>query len=72
METSNYLEVHKTYRGRGVIGALLGALLGGVLWAAIGSLGIISGWIGILIVFFAMTGYRILQRKKVVLVRQSA
>lgn len=61
---SNYLEVHKTYKGRGVLGALLGALLGGVLWAAIGALGYVSGWIGVLIVFFAMTGYRIFAKEE--------
>lgn len=63
-EASNYLEVHKTYKGRGMLGALLGALLGGVLWAAVGALGYISGWIGILIVFFATTGYRIFAKEE--------
>lgn len=63
-EASNYLEVHKTYKGRGVLGALLGALLGGVLWAAIGALGYISGWIGVLIVLFATTGYRIFAKEE--------
>lgn len=63
-EEANYLEVHKTYKVRGVIGALLGALLGGVLWTAVGALGFISGWIGILIVFFAMTGYRIFAKEE--------
>lgn len=63
-EASNYLEVHKTYKGRGVFGALLGALLGGILWAAVGALGFISGWLGILIVFFAMTGYRMFAKEE--------
>ena len=60
----NYLEVHKTYKGRGVLGALLGALLGGVLWAVVGALGFISGWIGILIVLFATTGYKLFAKEE--------
>ena len=60
----NYLEVHKTYKGRGVLGALLGALLGGVLWTAVGALGYISGWIGILIVLFAINGYKLFAREE--------
>lgn len=60
----NFLEVSKTYKGRGVIGALLGALLGGVLWLVIGALGYISGWIGILIVLFANTGYKLFAKEK--------
>lgn len=60
----NYLEVRKTYKGRGVLGALLGALLGAVLWAAVGALGYISGWIGVLMVLFATTGYRIFSKEE--------
>lgn len=63
-EAGNYLEVHKTYRARGVLGALLGALLGGVLWATVGALGMIIGWLGILIVLFAITGYRIFAKEE--------
>lgn len=63
-EAANYFEVHKTYKGRGVIGALLGALLGGILWAAIGALGYISSWIGVLIVLFATTGYRLFAKEE--------
>lgn len=60
----NYLEVQVTHKGRGVIGALLGALLGGVLWTAVGALGYISGWIGVLIVLFAGTGYKIFAKEE--------
>jgi len=63
-DTGNYLEVQKTYKGRGVIGALLGALLGGVLWTVVGALGYISGWIGVLIVFFAITGYKLFSKEE--------
>ena len=63
-EAANYLEVRETHKGRGVLGAFLGALLGGVLWAAIGALGYISGWIGVLIVLFATTGYRIFAKEE--------
>ena len=64
VEDGNYLEVRKTHKGRGVLGALLGALLGGVLWAAVGALGYISGWIGILIVLFATTGYKLFAKEE--------
>lgn len=51
-------------RALGVLGALLGALIGGLAWTAVGCLGYISGWIGILIVFFAYKGYSILSHKE--------
>lgn len=47
----------------GILGAFLGALLGGVIWAVVNILGYISGWIGVLIVFFAYTGYKILSKR---------
>lgn len=49
--------------GLGLLGALLGAVVGGLLWTVIGALGIVSGWIGILIILFAYTGYKILSRR---------
>ncbi len=58
------LEVHKTHRVRGVLGALVGALLGGILWAAVGALGYISGWIGILTLLFAKTGYSLFAKEE--------
>lgn len=45
-------------RGAGLVGALLGALLGGVAWVIIGLLGYVVGWIGILIICLAVTGYK--------------
>ncbi len=54
--TSPIIEENK--RGRGFVGALLGALAGGVIWTAIGCLGFISGWIAILIFFLARFGYQ--------------
>ena len=63
-ETINCFEVQRVHKGRGIVGAFLGALLGGILWAAIGALGYIIGWIGIAIVFFAMTGYRIFAKEE--------
>ena len=50
--------------GLGILGAFLGALLGGLAWALIGALGYVSGWIGILIVFLSYMGYGILAHKK--------
>ena len=49
--------------GLGILGALLGAVLGGLLWAVVGALGYISGWLGVLIMFFAYKGYEILSRR---------
>lgn len=49
--------------GLGILGALLGAILGGLLWAVVGALGYISGWLGILIIFFAYKGYEIMARR---------
>jgi len=63
-EAANYLEVHKTYKGRGILGAFLGALLGAILWAAVGALGYISGWIGVLMVLFATTGYKLFAKEE--------
>ena len=60
----NFLEAKRVYKGRGVIGALLGALLGGVLWLVVGALGYISGWIGILIVLFANAGYKLFAKEE--------
>jgi len=56
--------ITQTHTGLGIVGALLGALLGGLLWTIINVLGFVSGWIGILIVFFAYTGYKILAHKE--------
>lgn len=51
-------------RGLGVLGAFIGATLGGILWAIIGILGYVSGWIGILMIVFAYTGYKILAKRE--------
>ena len=48
----------------GIIGAFMGALLGGLLWTIAHLLGFISGWIGILIVAFAYGGYKILSKRE--------
>lgn len=45
-------------RGAGIAGALLGALLGGVVWTLIGMLGYVVGWIGVLMLVLAITGYK--------------
>lgn len=47
----------------GILGAFLGALVGGVIWAVVNILGYVSGWIGVLIVFFAYTGYKLLSKR---------
>lgn len=46
----------------GIIGALLGAALGCALWVLVYQLGFISAACGVLMVFFTMTGFRLLGR----------
>ncbi len=49
---------------QGFIGAFLGALLGALVWAGIFCLGYITGLGGLLIGFFAVKGYDLLQGKQ--------
>lgn len=49
--------IQEKKRGMGVLGAVLGALAGGVIWTIIGCLGYISGWIAVLIFVLAQAGY---------------
>lgn len=49
--------IEKKNRGMGVLGAALGALLGGVLWTLVSCAGYISGWISVLIFLLAQGGY---------------
>ncbi len=53
----------KPNRMAGIFGALIGATMGMLLWASLGALGWISGWIGVLMVMFAYTGYKLLAKK---------
>lgn len=55
--------IEKSHRMRGVLGALGGALLGGVAWTLIGCLGYVSGYIAILIFILANAGYKLLSKK---------
>lgn len=48
---------------RGILGALLGALLGGAIWVGIGLLGYIAAIAGTAISFFAVKGYTLLGGK---------
>ena len=43
---------------RGIIGAVAGALIGGVLWALVYQIGFIVAFLGYLIVFLAINGYQ--------------
>ncbi|MGN1147531.1 MAG: hypothetical protein ACI4TB_03860, partial [Lachnospiraceae bacterium] len=56
--------IEKNNRWKGVIGALIGAILGGLVWTAIGCLGYISGWVSVLIFFLAQAGYKKLNGKE--------
>ena len=42
----------------GILGALAGALAGGTVWILVGMLGYISGWIGLLIIYLSLVGFR--------------
>lgn len=42
----------------GIIGAILGATLGGVIWIIVGKLGFVAGLAGYAMMFFALKGYR--------------
>lgn len=48
----------------GVLGAFLGACLGGLAWAIVNILGYVSGWIGLLIMFLAYSGYKLFSNRK--------
>ena len=57
------LEAEQDHRLRGILGAFLGAFLGGILWTAVGMLGWVSIWIGVLMAIFARTGYALFAGK---------
>jgi len=42
----------------GILGAILGAALGGVIWIILGEIGIIAGLAGYAMIYFAIKGYR--------------
>ncbi|MFQ9890174.1 MAG: hypothetical protein ACLRWM_07530, partial [Streptococcus sp.] len=48
---------------RGIIGAVAGALIGGVLWALVYQIGFIVAFLGYLIVFLAINGYQLMAGK---------
>ena len=62
--SSPIIEDKKPGVAMGILGAFLGALLGGLLWTVVGALGYVSGWIGLLIIIFAHTGYKILSKRE--------
>ena len=56
-EEQGGLVVVKSSRIQGLLGAFLGAVLGGFIWTMVMACGYVSGWLGILIIVFAHTGY---------------
>lgn len=62
--TVPYTEPEKGSRALGILGAVAGALLGGLIWAVVGAFGLISGWIGLLIVVMAIKGYQLLSKRE--------
>jgi len=57
VEIDNEAEPVKSNVVLGTIGALLGAILGGVIWIIIGKLGFIAGLAGFAMMYFAIKGY---------------
>jgi len=53
---AEYIALPNNY-GKGFLGALLGALIGGVAWIGIGMIGFVSGWIAFLISYLASIFY---------------
>lgn len=45
-------------KGMGVLGAALGAVIGGVAWCLVGMLGYVSAWLAVLIFFLAISLYK--------------
>lgn len=45
-------------KGMGVLGAALGAAIGGVAWCLVGMLGYVSAWLAVLIFFLAISLYK--------------
>lgn len=58
------LVVEKSNLFLGIIGAVIGAAIGGLLWTIVGALGYIVGWLGVFTIFFAYTGYNMFEHKK--------
>lgn len=56
-EEQGGLVVVKSSKMLGILGAFLGAFLGGFLWTVVMAWGYVSGWLGMLIIVFAHTGY---------------
>lgn len=61
------LVVEKSNVFMGIIAAVVGASLGGLLWTVVGALGFIVGWLGVLIIIFANVGYNMFEHKKAAL-----
>lgn len=55
--TGNCPIIQPVNKGMGVLGAAIGAILGGALWCLVGMLGYVSAWIAVLIFIFATALY---------------
>jgi hypothetical protein len=58
------LVVEKSNVCMGILAAVVGASLGGLLWTVVAALGFIVGWLGVLIIIFANVGYNMFEHKK--------
>ncbi len=48
----------------GILGAFIGAALGGLIWTGVGILGVIVGWVGVITILLSYGGYKLLARKE--------
>jgi len=49
--------------GSGLLGALVGAGMGSVLWIFVGTLGFVCGWLGVVMVLLAYSGYKLVSNR---------
>lgn len=47
----------------GLVGAIVGAAIGGVLWVVVGLAGYVSGWVAVAMMFFSHYGYKLFTHK---------
>lgn len=57
-QNGNQPIIKEISKAKGLLGAVIGALLGGAIWVIIGCLGFVSGWVAIAIFLLAQFGYK--------------
>lgn len=57
-QNGNQPVIKEISKAKGLLGAVIGALLGGAIWILVGCLGFVSGWVAIAIFLLAQFGYK--------------